>query len=157
MIRVIKNSSKNSKFRKNPIYISDVDRLDYYFDLYQQMNQLDNTVVSIHSNTGIILGILFPLESKIPHEATEKTLIKATYIVKTNFYKAIKPNRDDLGLFFKDESLAHELFWNEHDEFKKENLEKTINFSFVLGNVDKIDLKNSKIYVRKLKQFKGKI
>lgn len=149
MIQIIKKC-------RNPVYISDSDRLDYYFELYRQMNQLENNIVSIHSNSGIIFGVLQSLEKTWPTEASERALIKTTYVLKTNFYKAIKPNREDLGLFFENEDFAHHLFWNEHDDFKKEVLIKSINFSFVLGNIEKIDSQNHKIYVRKLKQYKDK-
>ncbi len=154
MIRVIKNSSSKLK---NPVYISGIDRLDQIFDKYKNIDTLLNSVVSIYSNNGIIFGILSVKESTLPHEAAERTLVKTTYLLKTNFYEALKPNKDDLGLLFENEDVAYDLFWNNHDEFKREALEKSINFSFILGNVDKVDVKNSKIYVRKLKQFKGKL
>lgn len=153
MIRVIKNRPKISKLskKKNPVYISDFDRLDYYFDLYKQMNQLENTLVSVYSNSGIIFGILRSIEKTWPTEASEKSLVKTTYVLKTNFHKDTKADRDNLGLIFEqDESLTNDLFWEQNDD-----LEKT-DFSFVLRNIDKIDTKNNRIYVRKLKQFKGK-
>lgn len=81
--------------------------------------------------------------------------LNTIYTLKTNFRQM--PHRDDLSLIAEtDDYLGNELFWDEHDEFRKDKFKKSTDFQFTLGNVDKVDVENNIIYVRRLKQIKDK-
>ncbi len=162
-IKVNKVSKKSNFKVKNPVYPD----FDYLFEKayakYVDLGCLLDNFVNIHSNIGIVSGILTAkkrraqdLEAATILSVGEKGLDflnENLYILKTNFNQM--PNRDDLSLIAEsDDYLGNKLFWDEHDEFKKEKFKKLSNCQFTLENVDKII--GNRIYVRKLKEVKSK-
>lgn len=164
-IKAKKVVKKVSKKIKNPVY----PKFDYLFqkafDKYTTLGYMLDQFVNIHSNIGIISGVLTAKNPKAQGFTTATILsvgeqgldfLNANlYILKTNFHQM--PNRDDLSLIAEnDDYLGNDLFWNEHDEFKKDSFKKSTDYQFILGNVDKVDIEHNRIYVRRLKQVRSK-
>lgn len=148
---------------KNPVYLNFDWKLREAYDKYSNLYILSNNFVTIHSNTGIIYGMLDTKLSigwsyfilKHGGENGLNHFLNTIYTLKTNFRQM--PHRDDLSLIAEtDDYLGNELFWDEHDEFRKDKFKKSTDFQFTLGNVDKVDVENNIIYVRRLKQIKDK-
>jgi hypothetical protein len=162
------NKSKANKVSnkiKNPVYLYFEDEIKIVYVKYQKLYDLLNTFVTIHSNRGLLYGFLTTEDAYSAHilysyhyiESLGRTgitrLNKSIYNVKTNFHQM--PNRDDLSLIAEtDDYLGNELFWDEHDEFRKDKFKKSTDYQFTLENVDKIIDNN--IYVRRLKEIKRK-
>jgi hypothetical protein len=150
---------------KNPVYLDFEDEVKIIYAKYQNLYQLLDKFVTIHSNGGILYGFLTTEDAYSVHRLYSYSYIeslgrfgmirlsKLIYNVRSNFNHL--PNRDDLSLIAEtDDYLGNELFWNEHDEFKKDSFKKSTDFQFILENVDKII--GNRIYVRRLKQVKSK-
>ena len=168
-----KVSKKVSKKIKNPVYLDFEDQLKEYLNKSHKIRDLisNNTIVEIRSNNGASYGLLkseqtydsvsyfqlcdYGLSRSQFQERILKNLYDSVYILKT--YSHQMPDRDDLSLIAENNDyLGNELFWEEYDEFKKDKFKKLIDFQFILGDVDKVDVENNRIYVRRLKQVKNK-
>jgi hypothetical protein len=160
-----KKVSKKATIKvKNPVYLDFTDKLRKLYRDYWDLKMFSKNFVSIHSNTGIIYGFLIPANTYDSYSFTKllefgekilEYLSKVTFTIKADFHQM--PNQNDLSLIAEnDDYLGNKLFWDEHDEFKKDSFKKLTNFQFILGNVDKVDGENNRIYVRRLKQVKSK-
>lgn len=165
-VKAKKVSKKATAKVKNPVYLKFQDEIKLAYAKHRDLNMLLNTFVNVHSNEGILYGFL---STEDPWAATSlsyyymeslgrkfmETVNKLIYKMSINFHQM--PNRDDLSLIAEnDDYLGNKLFWNEYDEFKKNSFKKSTDFQFTLGNVDKVDVENNRIYVRRLKQVKSK-
>ena len=163
----VKSKEKTKKIVKkikNPVYIDLYDKIKKAFDNYRDLRYLTDEFVSIHSNAGIICGLLISEKNydgiyfhqlDTTNENVLKYLNLEIFTLKTSFNQM--PNRDDLSLIAEiDDYSGNELFWEEYDEFRKDKFKKSTDFQFILGNVDKVDVENNRIYVRRLKQVKSK-
>lgn len=164
-VKAKKVSKKVTAKVKNPVYLDSDYKLKEIYFKYIDILYLKNDFVNIHSNIGILYGILTINKSSqglsyntivsSGIEAGLDYLNRRIFTLKTDFNQI--PDRDDLSLIAEnDDYLGNELFWNEHDEFKKYSFKKSNNFQFTLENVDKVDIINHRIYVRRLKQVKSK-
>lgn len=163
-VKAKKISKKATVKVKNPVYLELYDRIKKAYNNYHDLRLLTDEFVSVHSNTGIMYGLLTSNKNyddiyfhqlDTTNENVLKYLNLETFTLISNF--DIMPNRDDLSLIAEtDDYLGNELFWKEHDEFKKDSFKKSTDFQFTLGNVDKVDVENNRIYVRRLKQVKSK-
>jgi len=161
-IKAKKVSKKANVKVKNPVYLDSDYLFAKAYNKYVYLIELLNRFVYVHSNTGIMYGAL---TSKRAGQRLSRDTIKSIdgkgldflntrlYILKTNYNQM--PNRDDLSLIAENNDyLGNELFWDEHDEFRKDSFKKSTDYQFTLESVDKII--GNRIYVRRLKQVKSK-
>lgn len=150
---------------KNPVYLDFKYNLREAYNKYHKIKDLilNGGIVIVYSNNNMVYGLLkhninfdhISYDQLYDYGKSSLTsLNKELYILTT---LSNMPNRDDLSLIAENNDyLGNELFWDEHDEFKKDSFEKLTNFQFILENVDKVDVENNRIYVRRLKQVKSK-
>lgn len=165
-VKIKKVSKKYTTKVKNPVYLKFQDEIKIVYGKHRDLNMLLNNFVNIHSNEGILYGFLSTEDSwaatSLSYYYMEslgrkfmETVNKLIYTVTINFHQM--PNRDDISLIAEtDDYLGDNLFWNEHDEFKKDSFKKSTDYEFILGNVDKIDVENNRVYVKRLKQIRSK-
>lgn len=162
-IKAKKVTKKISKKIKNPVYFDSKYKLKKAYDKYHKLKDLiiDDALVIVYSNDNAVSGLL---KSERNFDYTSYNVLvemgeRVLNVLNKELYTLLTldqmPDQDDLSLIAENNDyLGNELFWNEHDPFKKDTFKKSRNFQFILENVDKII--DNRIYVRRLKQVKSK-
>lgn len=165
-VKTKKAVKKSTRKVKNPVYLKFQDEIKIVYGKHRDLCTLLNKFVNIYSNGGMLYGFFSTKDvwasTSLSYYYMEslgrkfmETVNNLIYTVAINFHQM--PNREDLSLIAEnDDYLGNELFWDEHDEFRKDKFKKSTDFQFTLGNVDKVDVENNRIYVRRLKQVKSK-